>query len=473
MAKPSVRYAARAATTRERTHEGAIAATISDEQRLRRSVLSCLLWEATHYEDGESVAERIEALAATVDPAKVSTLAVEARKDHNLRHVPLLLARALTRRIPETPKDGKVAFLVEETLAAILDRADEPGEFLALLWEKGKTPIPHAVRRGIGRAMQKFDEYQLAKWGRSDAVSAKDVLKLTHPKAQSILQSALWKKVLEGELATPDTWETELSAGKDKRETFERLIAERKLGALALLRNLRKMTEVGVSQDVLRGALSQAKVDRVLPFRFITAAHAAPHLESELEGLMFRCLTQQPRLTGKTLLVVDVSGSMGGALSSKSDLSRMDSAAALTMLAREVCEEVAIFATAGNDGTRIHATKLLPSRHGFALRDAFKEAERTLGGGGIFLVQCMEYIYKTAPDAANADRVIVFTDEQDCDLTLKPADARQLGKRNYLVNVATYQNGIGYGKWVHIDGFSERVLEYIAESEVANLPTNN
>jgi len=37
----------------ERTHEGAPAfAHLSDEQRLRRSILSCLLWEDEFYEDG-------------------------------------------------------------------------------------------------------------------------------------------------------------------------------------------------------------------------------------------------------------------------------------------------------------------------------------------------------------------------------------------------------------------------------------
>jgi hypothetical protein len=85
-----------------------------------------------------------------------------------------------------------------------------------------------------------------------------------------------------------------------------------------------------------------------------------------------------------------------------------------------------------------------------------------LGGGGIFLVQCLDYIKKREK---TADRIIVFTDEQDCDQKLNPASADAFGKRNYLVNVAAYRNGIGYEKFVHIDGFSETVLGYIRESE--------
>jgi hypothetical protein len=33
--------------------------------------------------------------------------------------------------------------------------------------------------------------------------------------------------------------------------------------------------------------------------------------------------------------------------------------------------------------------------------------------------------------------------------------------------VASNRNGVGYGQWTHIDGFSEAVVEYIAELEGA------
>ena len=34
-----------------------------------------------------------------------------------------------------------------------------------------------------------------------------------------------------------------------------------------------------------------------------------------------------------------------------------------------------------------------------------------------------------------------------------------------MINVASYRNGVGYGRWVHLDGFSEQVLRFIAEYE--------
>ena len=69
------------------THEGAPAAVITAEQALRRSVLSCLLWENEFYEDGQSIADRIAALSIEVTPQVLADLAVEARERFNLRRV--------------------------------------------------------------------------------------------------------------------------------------------------------------------------------------------------------------------------------------------------------------------------------------------------------------------------------------------------------------------------------------------------
>jgi hypothetical protein len=224
------------------------------------------------------------------------------------------------------------------------------------------------------------------------------------------------------------------------------------------------MREAGVEESLVLGAVREMNTARVLPFRFLAAARYAPQLEEALEEAMLKCLTSQAKLAGKTVLVIDVSGSMGGRLAQNSELNRIDTAAGLAILAREVCENAAVYATAGNDSTRVHATEQVPSRNGFALADAIRQMAGRLGGGGIFLVQAMNSIAKRE---TKADRVIVFTDEQDCDLKLNPAQANAFGKHNYLVNVASFKNGIGYGKWTHIDGWSESVIEYIRALEAS------
>jgi hypothetical protein len=119
---------------------------------------------------------------------------------------------------------------------------------------------------------------------------------------------------------------------------------------------------------------------------------------------------------------------------------------------------VQIYVTAGNDGSRIHYTELVPARHGFALSDAILNSKARHTGGGIFLTQCMDYISGYEP---TVDRVIVFTDEQDCDTGCNPETAKALGKTNYIVNVSSERYGIAYGKFNHITGFSEAILDYI------------
>ena len=119
-----------------------------------------------------------------------------------------------------------------------------------------------------------------------------------------------------------------MSAGKDKRENFERLLREGKLGGLAALRNLRLMLASGVDPKLIRERLDKG-VARALPFRFVTAARHAPKLEDALEQAMLKGIAAREKLLGSTGLVADLSGSMNYRLSKKGEITRMDAAAGL------------------------------------------------------------------------------------------------------------------------------------------------
>lgn len=127
-----------------KTHGGAPAARISAEAQLRRSVLATFLWEDQFYEDGVTIADRIRDLAQNVPTETVAALAVEAREKQRLRHVPLLLAVALA------PRGGKI---VGDTIASVIQRADEMGELLSLYWDKGRVPLSKQVKRGLAQAV--------------------------------------------------------------------------------------------------------------------------------------------------------------------------------------------------------------------------------------------------------------------------------------------------------------------------------
>lgn len=439
------------------THEGAPAAVLTAEQALRRSVLSCLLWENEFYEEGQSIADRIAALSMEVAPQTLADLAVEARERFNLRHAPLMLLVGLVRH------GGP---LVAPTIERVIQRADDLTEFVAIYWRNGKRPFSKQMKRGLAAAFAKFDAYQLAKYDRDGPVKLRDVLFLVHAKPADEAQAALWKQVAERTLASPDTWEVALSGGADKRQTFERLLAERKLGYLALLRNLRNMDQAGVDEALVTEAIRERRgAERVLPFRFFAAAREAPRFEAALDAAMLDGLTEMPVLTGRTVIVLDVSGSMQARLSRRGTMTRLDAGAALAAVLRAACSNVAVYATAGNDFTRVHATRKVSGRQGMALRDALVATLHELGGGGIFLKPMLDFVRSRE---RQADRLIVITDEQDCavDKRDSPLLAEPFGAvGNYLVNVASAKNGVGYGKWTHIDGFSEAVLSYIHEAE--------
>ena len=419
-----------------RTHEGGPAKTITPELQLRRSVLACLLWEDQFYEDGVEIAGRIAGLVPKVGAAKVADLAVEAREEMNLRHAPLLLVREMARHPTHRA-------LVSETLAQVIQRADELTEFLAIYWKDGRVPLSGQVKKGLAAAFGKFDAYQLAKYDRPGPVRLRDVLFLSHAKPRDEAQAGVWKSLVEGKLAPPDTWEVALSAGADKRSAWERLIQERKLGALALLRNLRNLRAASVEEELVLGAIRSMRTDRVLPFRFIAAARHAPQWEEALEEAMLKSLRERPNLPGKTVLLVDISGSMTAALSRRSEMLRTDAAYGLAILLREIAGRASIYT---------FSDKLVevPARHGFALRDAI---DRSQPHNGTYLGGALEALQE------KYDRLIVITDEQVHDSVPAPRG------RGYVVNVGSYKNGVGYGRWMHIDGWSESVIEYIRSLE--------
>ena len=201
---------------------------------------------------------------------------------------------------------------------------------------------------------------------------------------------------------------------------------------------------------ISRSLRRRAGVARALPFRFVTAARQAPRLEDSIEEAMLKGIAGLAKLKGSTGLVVDVSGSMNYKLAKKGETRRMDAAAGLAILLREKAEE---FAIATFSDTCVE----LPARRGFALRDAIVESQ---AHGGTYLKRALGELSEKK-GWKSLDRLIVVTDEPSHDGIL-PAWT----KKAYVVNVAPYKHGISYGNgWMHVDGWSERVLDYIAAME--------
>jgi 60 kDa SS-A/Ro ribonucleoprotein len=420
-----------------RTMEGGPAIKRTTEQLLARSVLACMLWEKSFYEDGQDIADRIETLAEKVSLQYLAELAIHARHVMHLRHAPLLLLCALIKR-------GSGHALVADTIASVVHRADEIPELLAIYWRKGKRPLSAQLKKGLARAFLKFDEYALAKYNRDADIKLRDALFLSHAKPDTPERAALWKRLANNELATPDTWEVELSGGADKRETFERLIREGKLGYLALLRNLRNMMAANCDFKLVADAIVARKgAARVFPFRYVAAARACPQLAPTVNIALLAAVKDLPVLSGRTLVLVDVSGSMKAKLSEKSDLTRMDAAAALACL---MPGQRRVF-TFSNSLVEVTGWEGLPGIDGII---------QSQDHGGTYLGRAVQDMNKIPHD-----RLIVITDEASSDDVPAP-----VAKNAYMINVSIEKAAVGYGDWTRITGFSENIIRWITQNEL-------
>jgi len=444
------------------THEGGVAKQISPELQLRRSVLSCMLFEGTFYESGQEIAQRISSLVPLVDPLKVSKLAVEARERMGLRHVPLLLLREMARLSPYKR-------YVSRTLSRVISRPDMMTDFLALYWEdnNNKKTLSAKVKTGLAFAFQKFSEYDLRKYNRLDKkVKLRDVLFLCHAKPRDDEQAQVWKRLIANDLQAIETWEVLSAAGggEDKKATWEKIIEtwvtpDKVNNQLALLRNLRNCITNGISDhhlNLLRSAFNHPTWDKkrqIFPYQYISAARYAPSFEPELEMGLFKSLVNKPKLTKKTVLLIDVSGSMEGRMSQKSEMTYLDAACGLAMMLRETGEQVDIW-TFSNQCVQV------PPRRGFALRDAIVQSQDHGGTDMRRALQALNgYYHSPYQKASPFDRLIVITDEQTSTNMLP------IPGRNYLINVASNQNGVGYYDWIHLDGFSAATLDFIYQYE--------
>lgn len=225
----------------------------------------------------------------------------------------------------------------------------------------------------------------------------------------------------------------------------------------------------------VQGALKEAIIarrgaDRVLPFRYLAAARAAPQYEPALDRALHASISGMTPLRGRTVVLVDVSGSMDAKLSAKSDLTRRDAAAALASI---IQGDLRVFAFAD-------CLTEVPARRGMAGIAAINAAPR----GGTKLFDAIA----TVNTSFVYDRLIVITDEQshpsDGGIRKSPMWGVQAYEQStlrtcpdpkgigYMINVASAQRGVGYGKWLHIDGFSENVLRFINEWEAQLRSTN-
>lgn len=286
------------------------------------SILLTSFGEKSTYRSENNTLIKLKELISKCDPLFIAKAAIYARNEFGMRSITHVVASELANRL--SGKDWGKDFYNK-----IIRRPDDMLEIIAYHLNNNQK-ISNAMKKGFSKAFGKFDEYSLSKYkGESKSIKLVDVMNLVHPIPNDRNSEAL-RKLEKGILKSTDegneTWEALLTqAGSDKdkkRDVWVKLIKENKLKYFALLRNLRNIIEQApeMIDDACEMLINESNIKKslVLPFRFLTAFDEMEKLDSPLARKAMKALNKAidislnnvPKFEGKTLVVLDVSGSM-------------------------------------------------------------------------------------------------------------------------------------------------------------------
>ena len=434
-----------------KTYEGADAHSRDAKSDLFILLTNLFLGEDTFYEKAESRTARLKALVhqvANEDPAWLYQCLKWARTKGNIRTASVVAGVEAAKALAIPDQVGNEKGWGRKILDAVLVRSDEPQEALAYWLSRYGRKIPAPVRRGIAdAAIRLYNEANVIKYGTGGKmVSMADVIELCHPEPKAPWQSDLFKYILDrrrgkdveipesllklqgnkdtlkalkgseevraealtllGESAT--TWEQLSSTGKMDKAAWEAAIPS--MGYMALLRNLRNFQEAGVSTEVMTavaariGDPANVAKSKQLPYRFYSAYLEAtsPMWALSLESAILAACQNIPNLGGKTLVLVDRSGSMRGRpISEKSKMGAQEVGGLFGILLAAKGEDVDLYAF-GNQVVPFRIKK-----GGGVLRELDRFMRDTQGtGGGTQTAHCLKATFQ------GHDRVIIITDEQ-------------------------------------------------------------
>lgn len=290
------------------------------------SILATTFLKDGFYRSADDTIALIQVLMSQIPDQKFAAkAALWARHKHGIRSASHLVAA-------EIGKNVKGAEWTKSFFNKVVRRPDDVTEILACYMSLHGKPIPNSMKKGLAEAVNRFDEYSLAKYhGEGSDLSMVDAVNLIRPKATEALN-----KLMHGQLKNVDTWESRMSAAgtseeetsnTTKAEVWHSLLKEGKLGYMALLRNLRNMLDADL-QSVDIGRLCEQLENEshiygslVLPFRFLSAfkairGHLSPYTTKVIKSLAIASetsLKNVPYFDGDTCIMLDVSGSMTSA----------------------------------------------------------------------------------------------------------------------------------------------------------------
>lgn len=290
--------------------------------------------ERTYYSTEIDQLTRLKKLVDEIADKKfIAKAAIFARNEFGMRSI----CHALLGELLKIVKNEQ---WLKYAIANVIARPDEITEITAyylsfynnISYKKG---LPAALRKGIALALEKFDACQLAKYrSQNKTIKMVDIMNLVHPKPTKENENA-FSQLIKNRLKSTDTWEAKLTKAGQKEKTkqevdnlkkvaWHELIISKKIGYLALLRNLRNI--ITQAPECFNDALvlltdsDLIKKAKIFPFRFVTALEEiaqfkGPEVRLAIDGInkaLEISLSNVPRFEGRTLIALDVSGSMEG-----------------------------------------------------------------------------------------------------------------------------------------------------------------
>jgi 60 kDa SS-A/Ro ribonucleoprotein len=307
------------------------------KQEIATVVLNSMINGDSYYEKETDRLARVEALISNSDVSEfVAKAMIYTRNEGNLRSISHYMAGILAENV-------KGSSYLRSAITKTLVRPDDMTEILSL-WNsrnKGKM-LPNSVRRAFKDALEtKFDAYQMKKYaGERSEVKLRDVVKLTHPSPKRFEDQEIFKKVIEGTLENIATAQTVNagSTGEARAQNYKVMLANRKLGYMAALKNMKNIIEAGADSETINMLCSLLRNEkaclnsRVLPFRFTQAYSMVEKIDMDRidnkkllqaieDGFIISARNVPIVEQGERVaLLLDESGSMGGFYGSESDM---------------------------------------------------------------------------------------------------------------------------------------------------------
>lgn len=300
-------------------HQWGVSYTLTPEQELLKLALTSFL-DKSFYESMNEKVERLRWYCKQVDVDFLIKLATRAR-DKWLRTVNQVM-------LIESLKHKNFEWYFHKLVKRPDEIIDMLGYYAMINWQHPKMlKVANKLKRAIKNKLESFSEYQLGKYkGKQGIVNLYDLVNMSHAYTPAI------DKLMKWTLEAPDTREVELSKNWNSYESWKRLLNEKKLWALAFIRNLRNIIQCGIDHNTIESYLQELDFSMVFPFQTIQAVdmcvrdcwlNEKSDLFKALEKKVYQSFEKFATLfEWKVAVGVDISWSMGYNINTKSSLKR-------------------------------------------------------------------------------------------------------------------------------------------------------